>query len=113
MKLTWFFNRQKEKIAALIPAPPSDEAILAAVDPWMLGVAVGAYQNKLSASGNLNFDMWWLCCTTTWIPKATKAAGISESSLKDTVLRFAKANAHRDYHEVINEQVRKRGQEPS
>ena len=99
-----------KRISSLKPVP--DETILAAMDPTMLGCAVGAYQNKLSTSGRLTFDNWWMCCETTWIPRVARQAGVSKSALKEAVLRFARANAHRDYIAVIEEQHAKRGSSP-
>lgn len=84
--------------------PVTDEQILSATGAWMLCCAVGAENRTLSIAGTIDFDTWWLCCRTTWIPRVAKDLDIGEERLRSTIKSYAVANAHKSYMQVFDEE---------
>lgn len=94
----------------LIPTAVSNEAIIAAIDSWVLSCAVGVSRGEWTQS-SLTFDVWFMCCETTWVPKVTEKIGASAPRIKSALEDFVRKNRNKMSDVVLREVGEQRGEQ--
>src|SRR5208282_718203 len=93
----------------IISSTVNDEAIIAAIDSWMLSCALGVSRGEWTQS-SLTFDSWFMCCETTWVPGVATRTGASVRQIKSALKNFVCQNQYKTSDMVLREVGAQRGE---
>jgi len=107
------FRKPGRTALPVMPHNGSDDAIIAALDPWTLACAVGA-DNGTVGGRYMGFDLWLDLSKQNWLPEAKERLGFLTGTRIIAALRsYVAANRHLHMSAVMAMEQQKRGQHPS